>query len=122
MTEKEKQEIISELENRIDEKYKLFLSKENSGLVLKEQREKWFNTPDRRSFQNANQSVMANAFGHPFYAWRAWDNIRKLTCLICGKQYVRQLAGDKIANEICEKLCQTVFDLREIYRKEEIRR
>ncbi|MCI8704188.1 MAG: hypothetical protein HFE60_07890 [Anaerotignum sp.] len=107
MTEEEKKEIVDELEKRLEEKYKLMLAKEHSGAVLREPREKWFNSPDRC----AHNSIMANAFGGPFYSWQVWENVRKLTCQICGKRYVRELAGDKMA--ICERLCQIVFDLRE---------
>lgn len=109
MTEEEKKEIVDELEKRLEEKYKLMLAKEHSGAVLREPREKWFNSPDRC----AHNSIMANAFGHPFYSWQVWDNVRKLTCQICGKRYVRELAEDKMASAICERLCQIVFDLRE---------
>ena len=41
--------------------------------------------------------------------------IRKLTCYICGTSYVRHLSGNEKANEIAEKLCQTVYDLRMEY-------
>lgn len=113
MTEEEKREIIDELEKRLEEKYKRMLAKEHNGAVLQEPREKWFNSPDSRSGQCAHNSIMANAFGHPFYSWQVWDNIRKLTCQICGKRYVRDLAEDKKAAVICEKLCQVIFELRE---------
>ncbi len=113
MTKEEKREIIDELEKRLEEKYKLMFMKGHNGAILQEAREKWFNSPDSRSGQCARNSIMANAFGHPFYSWQVWDNVRKLTCQICGKKYVRELAEDTMASAICERLCQTVFDLRE---------
>lgn len=135
MTEEEKREIIDELEKRLEEKYKRMLAKEHNGAILQEPREKWFNSPDSRiagqspavaaaaagghtrNGQTAHNSIMANAFGHPFYSWQVWDNIQKLTCQICGKRYVRELAGDKMAITICERLCQIVFDLREAHER-----
>ena len=69
-----------ELEKRLEEKYKLMFMKEHNGAILQEAREKWFNSPDSRSGQCARNSIMANAFGHPFYSWQVWDNVRKLTC------------------------------------------
>lgn len=113
MTEKDKLEIINELEKRLEEKYKQMFMKEHNGAILREPREKWFNSPDSRSGQCARNSIMTNAFGHPFYLWQVWENIRKLTCQICGKRYVRELAEDKAASAVCEKLCQVIFELRE---------
>ena len=48
-----------------------------------------------------------------------WETIRKLTCVICGKQYVRQLANVENADEIAEKLCQFVYDLKIDFKKQE---
>lgn len=45
----------------------------------------------------------------------------ELTCAICGKQYVRQIAGIEEAPEIAEKICQYIYDMA-IEFKEEKRR
>lgn len=52
-------------------------------------------------------------------SWSMWELIRKLTCYICGKSYVRHLASEEeIANEICNTLCRTVYELRVKYLNE----
>ena len=105
MTEKEKQEIIDELSKRfLDEK----LAKEDVQAVLKNPREKWFRTDTK----NPN-SIMRQAFdGDGVVAWQVWESIRRLSCKICGKQYVRQLLDVENANYVAEKLCQFIYDLR----------
>ena len=42
MTEQEKNELLEELEQRFEKKYKGCLTKEDVATVLKEPREKWF--------------------------------------------------------------------------------
>lgn len=105
MTEQEKQEIISEIEKRIDEKYKGCLSREDTQSVLKNPREKWFKGYD---------SPMHILFGNIIY-WQVWELIRKLTCIVCGKQYVRHLADIEYADEVAEKICQFVYELKKEY-------
>lgn len=112
MTEQEKAEIIAELEKRIDQKYKGCLSREDTQAVLKEAREKWFHNP--RSGMNYKDSPMHKLFGNIIY-WQVWELIRKLTCIICGKQYVRHLVGCPGAEEVAEKLCQFIYDLKVEY-------
>ena len=112
MTEQEKAEILDELEKRMAQKYKGFLSREDTQAVLKEAREKWFHNP--RSGINFKDSPMHKAFGNIIY-WQVWELIRKLTCIICGRQYVRHLAGSKQAEEVAEKLCQFIYDLKAEY-------
>lgn len=111
MTEQEKVEILDELEKRIDQKYKGCLSREDTQSVLKQAREKWFK---REPFSNKPDSPMHNAFGNIIY-WQVWELIRKLTCVILGCQYVRHLSGNKYAEEVAEKLCQFVYDLKVEY-------
>ena len=108
MTEQEKQEIIEELEQRLDRKYKGILSHEDVGSVLKVPREKWF----RDENGGGHNSLMAEAFDNSIVSWQMWEMIRKITCVICGKQYVRHLSGVKDADEIAEKICQFIYDLR----------
>ena len=113
MTEQEKTEILDELEKRIDKKYKGCLTKESVGLVLKEAREKWFEGDHRYS----NSSFMSNAFGSSLIAWQVWELIRKLTCIVCGKQYVRHLEYVPYAEEVAEKICQFIHDLKMEYKE-----
>lgn len=108
MTEQEKTEILDELEKRIEQKYKGCLSKEDTQSVLKEAREKWFKYD---SLRGKKDSPMHKVFGNIIY-WQVWELIRKLTCIICGRQYVRHLAGVKDADEVAEKLCQFIYDLK----------
>ena len=76
--------------------------------ILKEPRNKWF----RDAKGSCSNSLMADAFDNSIIAWQVWENIRKLTCVICGKQYVRHLEKDDHAGEIAKELCQFVYDLR----------
>lgn len=105
ITEQEKQELLNELEKRMDGRVKRRPAREASGTVLKKAREKWFeNELDRHS-------LMADAIGDGYIAWQVWDAIRKLTCVVCGRKYVRQLSGIEEAPEIAEKICQYIYDL-----------
>ena len=74
--------VINHKNNILFQQYKRHFSeiKNTVANLLQEAREKWFNSPDSRSGQCARNSIMANAFGHPFYSWQVWDNVRKLTC------------------------------------------
>lgn len=107
MTEQEKNEIIDEVEKRIEKKYKGYLSREDTQAVLKNVREKWF-THETMSHKD---SPMHKVFGNIIY-WQVWELIRKLTCIICGCQYVRHLAGNKYAEDVAERICQFVYDLK----------
>lgn len=107
ITEAEKQEILCELEKRFEEKYKGCLTREEVSKPLKEPREKWF----RGENGGGGKSLMAEAFDSGIIAWQVWETIRKLTCVICGKQYVRQISGIEEAPEIAEKICQYIYDL-----------
>lgn len=110
MTEQEKNEIIDEVEKRLEKKYKGCLSREDTAVVLKEAREKWFKYDPVRQ----QDSPMHRVFGNIIY-WQVWELIRKLTCIILGCQYVRHLAGNKCADEVADKICQFVYDLKEEY-------
>lgn len=111
MTEQEKTEIIEELEARFCEKYKGILSREDVATTLSEPRNKWFKDPDIRSASIAKESPMVEALGNCFVAWQVWDEIRKLTCRICGKSYVRQLTATDKADEVAEEICALVHKL-----------
>ena len=90
-------------------------TKKDVATTLKAPREKWFKDENG---SGAN-SLMADAFDSSIISWQVWETIRKLTCVICGKQYVRQLANVENADEIAEKLCQFVYDLKIDFKKQE---
>lgn len=108
-------ELLDELEKRMDEKYKGCLTRENVATTLKAPREKWFKDENG----NGRYSLMAEAFDSSIISWQVWETIRKLTCVICDKQYVRQLANVENADEIAEKLCQFVYDLKMGFKNQE---
>lgn len=108
MNEDEKKALLDELEKRFEEKYKGCLTREAVSTPLKEPREKWFNGASG----GGAGSLMAEAFDSSIIAWQVWETIRKLTCVICGKQYVRQIAEIEEAPEIAEKICQYIYDLK----------
>lgn len=110
MTEQEKNEIIEEVEKRLEQKYKGCLSREDTQSVLKNTREKWFNSDAIKG----KRSPMHKIFGNIIY-WQMWELIRKMTCIICGCQYVRHLSGNPKAEEIADKICQFVYDLKNEY-------
>lgn len=110
MTEQEKKELLDELEKRMDEKYKGCLTREDVAPTLKVPREKWF----RDENGNGRYSLMADAFDSTIISWQVWETIRKLTCVVCGKQYVRQLAN-------VENAVETWNGLNTIRRKSNVR-
>lgn len=101
-----KEEILSELEDRL----KGVVIREDTQSALKEARNKWF----KDEGIGRKRSPMYEVFGNVVF-WTVWELIRKLTCLICGCGYVRQLKYHDEANEIADRLCQTVYDLRKEY-------
>lgn len=103
MTEQEKVEILNELEERLVSKYKGCLTREDTQSVLKQPREKWFR----------------NDTGSSIIAWQVWETIRKLTCVVCRKQYVRHLGDVPNADVVAEKICQFVYDLKTEQREKE---
>lgn len=118
MTEQEKNELLEELEQRFEKKYKGCLIREDTQIVLKEPREKWFKDDNG----NTSQSIMSEVFGSSIIAWQVWETIRKLTCVVCGKQYVRHLKEKDNADEVAEKICQCIYDLRKEKKSEESRK
>lgn len=111
MTEQEKNEIIEEVEKRLEQKYKGCLSREDTQSVLKNTREKWFKHDPLRGERD---SPMHKVFGNIIY-WQVWELVRKLTCIVCGRQYVRHLAGCEYAEEVADKICQLIYDLKTEY-------
>lgn len=108
MTEQEKKEILDELEKRFEKKYKGCISKEDVQSVLRNPRDKWF----RNENGSGSGSKMAEAFDSSIISWQVWEVIRKLTCVICGKQYVRHLIEEDNPDEVAERLCELVYSLR----------
>lgn len=106
MTEQEKETLKAEIAEEITAKMKPALMREDTQSVLKSPRDKWF-----RDRQNSSErSAMYEMFGTYVY-WQVWENIRRLTCYICGKGYVRQLRENDHADDVAEQLCQIVFNL-----------
>lgn len=114
MTDIEKQEIIAEVEASVMAKVAKKYGKEDTQSVLKTPREKWFGNSDTR-FKGA---PMREAFG-ALIDYQVWEIIRRLTCLIMGRKYVRQLSGDAKSEEVAERICQFVYDLKNEVRKNE---
>lgn len=108
MTEQEKNEILDELEKRMEKKYKVCLSREDTQSILSNPRNKWF----RDDNGNGHGSLMAKAFDSSIISWQVWETIRKLTCVVCGKQYVRHLSKVDNADKIAERICQFIYDLK----------
>lgn len=108
MTEQEKQEIIAEVKASVMDEMKGEARGRQIKRVLKDQREKWYR----------GESPMCKAFPSTYMAWDAWEHIRRLTCLVCGESYVRQLEGNPDAERICDEICQKIYDLRMEVRKE----
>ena len=102
MTEQKEQEIVDRIEKSV--------CKEDTQKVLQKPRNKWF----RDANGSGTDSLMANALGNSFVAWSAWEQIRRLTCVACGKKYVRQLT-----EEVCEQICQTIYDIAMMRKKED---
>lgn len=108
MTEQEKQEIIAEVKKSVMNEMKDKIVKEDTQKTLKVPREKWYG----ERFSHGRESAMIQAFDTPYMAWEAWEHIRRLTCLVCGVRYVRQLEGNPDAERICDEICQKIYDLR----------
>lgn len=108
MTEQEKQEIITEVKKSVMDEMKDKIVKEDTQKTLKVPREKWYG----ERFSTRQDSTMVQAFDTSYMAWEAWDHIRRLTCLVCGVRYVRQLEGNPDAERICDEICQKIYDLR----------
>ena len=108
MTEQEKREIIAEIEENVMGRMKRLQTEDTQG-VLKQVREKWYGASRLR---HKEKTPMQDAFDTPYMAWDAWEHIRRLTCLVCGTRYVRQLSGNPDAERVCEAICQKIYDLR----------
>ena len=103
MTEQKEQEIVDRIEKRVLEKLEKSVCKEDTQKVLQEPRNKWF----RDANGSGTDSLMANALGNSFVAWSAWEQIRRLTC------------EDDHAEEVCEQICQTIYDIAMMRKKDD---
>lgn len=112
MTEQEKQEIISEIKKYFREQGMTA----NAYNCLDDVRSKWF----RERRRGDEDSPFEKAFDSTNAALRVWENIRRLTCIMCGKTHVTELRNDPYAEEICEKLCQFVYDLKMEYKGQDL--
>ncbi|MGN0557864.1 MAG: hypothetical protein ACI4IS_00235 [Acutalibacteraceae bacterium] len=77
---------------------------------------KWYKGKDGN-----NCGALLKAFGgeNPT-AWKTWELIRQLSTLIMGEKYIRDIKDIEQAEDICDRLCQFVYDLRcEIMNKED---
>lgn len=76
-----------------------------------------------RAMQNSRKELeimQIQAYNDGFNTGDDWANtINTVTCVICGKQYVRHLANVENADEIAEKLCQFVYDLKMGFKNQE---
>ena len=68
---------------------------------------KWFKGKNGR-----NNGLILQALGgaHPT-TWKSWDAIRRLTCIIVGASFIRDIKDIDRAEEVCERLCQFVYDM-----------
>ena len=110
MTGQEKAEIKAEILEELEEKLKGVAIREDTQGVLSEVRNKWFRSTENR-VKGVQHSDMFKVFG-PVTYWMVWELIRKLTCMICGVGYVRQISDKEKANYAAEILCKAVYDLR----------
>lgn len=111
MTESEKQEILIELEEWIENKYKILGKKNTAYVILENPRKKWFKD------KVGEKTLMQDAFDCSHMSNIAWESIRKLTCVVCGKEYVKQLTEIEESEKIAEEICQFIYDLRMKYKE-----
>jgi len=120
MTDQERQQLKNELMKEIiaEIKEQNIKTKDKTATALAVTREKWFRCNDKRNkYQN---SVMGKAFDTIDSAamHKVWELTHKLTCYICGEKRINDLKDTDFANEVAEKLCQTIYDLRVKYIEE----
>lgn len=118
ITVEERESLKAEILEEVEKTLKGKVIREDVSTTLKEPREFWF---VKRTVDGKRVNGKMHECIDSITAWAIWELIRKLTCYICGVSYVRHLNGKnvKVANEIAETLCQTVYDLRIKYLDEE---
>lgn len=100
MTEQEKNEILDELEKRMEKKIGCVERPKRD--LLRIVRKKWFD--------DGKDSPMGKAFSE--YPENIWECIRRLTVKICNKKRVIYLEESDNADEIAERICQFIYDLK----------
>ena len=109
ITPEEKEAIKAEIMEELNEKLKGTVLREDVSSTLRETRDKWF----------GYNGKMSEVF-ETYTAYKIWECVRKITCLVCGETYVRRLAGkEKLANSIAECLCHTIYNARKWYAQPE---
>lgn len=110
MTDQERKEIIAEVTAILEEKYKNENMKDNLKVALSVPRKKWFRDVNGKHSQD---TLMDMAFsGTNVKVWSVWDTIRRLTCYACGERYVKRLDFIEKADEICDRICELVYNIR----------
>lgn len=110
MTEQEMNKIIAEVAKVVKTEMKNEIEVKNGRNVtkpLEQAKAKWF----RSRKHNSKKGAMSNAFD-VYDVSKVWDHVRRLTCYICGVKYVQELEGCMEAEEICDELCQKIYELR----------
>lgn len=106
MTEQEKNEIVDLIYGRLEAGWK---PSTQAGLhkTLAAPRDKWF----RDDHNSGYDSLMTQVIGSPQKAWQVWELIRRLTCIVCGAQYVRDIKDPERASAVADEICETVYRL-----------
>lgn len=113
LTTAEKESLKAEILEEVEKSLKGKLIREDTQSTLKPVRDKWFRG-DKSTYQSGNGKM--HEVMDTITAWASWGLIRKLTCYICGVNYVRHLfRNEDIANEIAEQLCETIYTLKDKY-------
>ena len=114
MTEQERAAIKAEIMAEIKEQLEAESIIKESNFVLKPTLDKWLNgkewSIDHRS--KKRNGPLVEIFGNGVEAYRAWDQVRALTCRVMGVSYVRQIRNEGLANETANAICQVLYDQR----------
>ena len=102
ITAEEREQLKAEILAELNQTLKGVLTTEATSSVMAEARNKWF----------GHDGKMDEIFD-TYVAWKIWEHVRKITCLVCGENYVRRLSGkEEVANSVAECICQTIYNAR----------
>lgn len=105
ITAEEKEQLKAEIMTEVKEELKGTLIREDTQSVLAEVRHKWFG--------NSGYTGKMTEVFEVYTVWKIWECVRKITCLVCGENYVRRLSGkEEVANHVAESICQTIYNAR----------
>ena len=104
------EEIKKELKNDI--KGEITKNKKTNKDVLKNFREKWIH---KAPYNRPKTIVLPIETVYGGDRWVLWECIRKITALIYDERHIAQLEGKEYAEEICEELCQMLFNIKVKY-------